>query len=187
MQNKELSLGLVLSLFPSIGQLDKGFEEAGFCVVRGPDLLFGGDIRAFHPPIGVFVGVIGKQAGKFDVLGEYQRIIKEAAPAWWLVENRPHDQNIVVDGYSWQRLDIPRVVDGDQQRNIHHVQFGSVDNVGLQLGHQIAKPAHNVVSDIGNPKTHSAVHAPSDINCKLAELIAESVRDRNEYKMRMCA
>lgn len=27
---------LVLSLFPGIGLLDKGFEQAGFSVVRGP-------------------------------------------------------------------------------------------------------------------------------------------------------
>src|SRR2546430_12673163 len=29
------------------------------CVVRGPDLLWGGDIRRFHPPAGKFDGVIG--------------------------------------------------------------------------------------------------------------------------------
>lgn len=30
---------LVLSLFPGIGLLDRGFEDLGFCVVRGPDLI----------------------------------------------------------------------------------------------------------------------------------------------------
>jgi len=29
--------GLVLSLFPGIGLLDRAFEEEGFTVVRGPD------------------------------------------------------------------------------------------------------------------------------------------------------
>lgn len=43
---------LILSLFPGIGLLDMAFEEEGFCVVRGPDLLWGGDIRRFHPPAG---------------------------------------------------------------------------------------------------------------------------------------
>src|SRR6185436_8832391 len=51
--------GLVLSLFPGIGLLDMAFEEEGFCIVRGPDLLWGGDIRKFHPPAGRFDGVIG--------------------------------------------------------------------------------------------------------------------------------
>jgi len=50
---------LVLSLFPGIGLLDRAFEEEGFCVVRGPDLLWGGDIKTFHPPAGKFEGVIG--------------------------------------------------------------------------------------------------------------------------------
>jgi hypothetical protein len=52
-------IGLVLSCFPGIGLLDRAFEEEGFCVVRGPDLLWGGDIRTFHPPAGRFDGVIG--------------------------------------------------------------------------------------------------------------------------------
>jgi len=48
---------LVLSLFPGIGLLDMAFEEEGFCVVRGPDLLWGGDVRRFHPPAGRVDGV----------------------------------------------------------------------------------------------------------------------------------
>lgn len=50
---------LVLSLFPGIGLLDMAFELEGFCVARGPDVLWGGDIRRFHPPAGKFDGVIG--------------------------------------------------------------------------------------------------------------------------------
>ena len=41
---------LVLSLFPGIGLLDSAFEEEGFCVVRGPDLLWGGDVGRFTRP-----------------------------------------------------------------------------------------------------------------------------------------
>src|SRR5207244_8841730 len=50
---------LVLSLFPGIGLLDMAFEQEGFCVVRGPDVLWGGDIRRFHPPAAKFDGIIG--------------------------------------------------------------------------------------------------------------------------------
>ncbi|MDO8673082.1 MAG: hypothetical protein Q7O66_16865 [Dehalococcoidia bacterium] len=41
--------GLVLSCFPGIGLLDMAFEREGYCVVRGPDVIFGSlhDIRAF--------------------------------------------------------------------------------------------------------------------------------------------
>ena len=38
----------VLSLFPGIGLFDMAFEAEGFCVVRGPDVSWGGDVRTFH-------------------------------------------------------------------------------------------------------------------------------------------
>lgn len=47
---------LVLSLFPGIDLLGAAFELEGFTVVRGPDPIFGGDVRAFHPPTGVSAG-----------------------------------------------------------------------------------------------------------------------------------
>lgn len=50
---------LVLSLFPGIGMLDVAFELEGNVVVRGPDPIWGGDIRRFHPPKGKFDGIIG--------------------------------------------------------------------------------------------------------------------------------
>ncbi len=50
---------LVLSLFPGIGMFDHAFEREGFCVVRGPDPIWGGDVRTFSPPSGVFDGIIG--------------------------------------------------------------------------------------------------------------------------------
>lgn len=90
---------LVLSLFPGIGLLDMAFEMEGFCVVRGPDVLWGGDIRNFHPPAGKFDGVIGgppcKGESKLAHLNgkagvtmrdEFCRVVEEAAPIWWVME-----------------------------------------------------------------------------------------------------
>lgn len=92
--------GLVLSLFPGIGLLDMAFEEAGFCVVRGPDLLWGGDIRRFHPPEGGFNGLIGgppcqvhSSASEIagtnaeDLIPEFVRVYREAKPQWVVMEN----------------------------------------------------------------------------------------------------
>lgn len=92
---------LVLSLFPGIGLLDQAFEEAGFSVVRGPDLLWGGDVRDFHVPSGVFAGVIGgppcqvfsnaKHVGgannAVDLIPEFVRVVREADPEWVVMEN----------------------------------------------------------------------------------------------------
>ena len=54
---------LVLSIFPGIGLLDRAFEEEGFCVVRGPDQLWGGNIKEWSPPPGRFDGIIGGPPG----------------------------------------------------------------------------------------------------------------------------
>ena len=93
---------LVLSLFPGIGLLDSAFEEEGFCVVRGPDLLWGGDVRRFHPPSGKFAGVIGgppcqvhstaseiRGTEKQDLIPEFVRVVREAEASWVLMENVP--------------------------------------------------------------------------------------------------
>lgn len=108
--------GLVLSIFPGIGMLDMAFEEAGFCVVRGPDKLWGGDIKRFHPTRGRFNGVIGGdpcqawsqlrymvEANGFELaeyLGpEYDRILDEAQPDWFLRENVPAAPALEAKGF----------------------------------------------------------------------------------------
>lgn len=106
------SISLVLSLFPGIGLLDMAFEEQGFCVVRGPDLLWGGDIRRFHAPAGRFDGVIGgppcqsfstaamgKQRSDRDMIPEFVRVVTEAQPAWWLMENVRAAYTPIIEGY----------------------------------------------------------------------------------------
>lgn len=102
----KMSQPLVLSLFPGLGLLDFAFEVEGFSVVRGPDPLWGGDVRAFSVPGGRFAGVIGgPPCQRFspignvnrarwgddsvlpDLIPEFRRIVNEARPAWWVMEN----------------------------------------------------------------------------------------------------
>lgn len=108
---------LVLSLFPGIGMFDRAFEEEGYCVVRGPDVLWGGDIRAFHPPAGRFDGIIGGppcqtfsalahlvrangNEPKFgNLIPEFERCVVEAQPAWFVMENVRAAPVPVVTGY----------------------------------------------------------------------------------------
>lgn len=134
---------LVLSCFPGIGLLDRAFELEGFCVVRGPDLLWGGDIREFHPPAGVFDGVIGGPpcqafsrmrylnplAGQKhgNMIPEFERAVAEAAPAWWLMENVPDAPEPVVDGYRAHHLVLNNRWVGGEQNRIRRFSFGTRD------------------------------------------------------------
>ncbi len=134
----ELSQKLILSLFPGIGLLDRAFEEKGFCVVRGPDLLWGGDIRQFHPPYGKFWGVIGgppcqdfsglrrcdPTGNGVEMLKQYARCVTEAQPEWWLMENVARVPNVDIPGYVPQRIDINQGWYCDVSR-LRHIQFGS--------------------------------------------------------------
>lgn len=126
---------LVLSLFPGIGLLDMAFEEEGFTVVRGPDLLWGGDVRRFHPPAGRFDGVIGgppcqafsslaalvRHNGHEPTFGnlipEYERVVSEAQPRWFVMENVRGAPLPDVAGYErWSILLTDSDVGGVQPR-----------------------------------------------------------------------
>ncbi|MBA7708032.1 hypothetical protein ES703_116919 [subsurface metagenome] len=91
---------LVLSIFPGIDLLGRAFEEEGYCIMRGPDMLWGGDIRNFHPATRMFDGIIGgapcqsrskmahfKYISKLDLMPEFIRVVKEAGPRWVVMEN----------------------------------------------------------------------------------------------------
>ena len=136
---------LVLSLFPGIDLFGRGFEEEGFCVVRGPDVLWGGDIRRFHPPGGRFDGVIGGSpcqdfsrarrtpptGAGLEMLAEFVRVVGEARPAWFLLENVTTVPTVAVKGYRVQRLDLAARECGLAQRRRRHFQFGSRDGLVL--------------------------------------------------------
>jgi DNA (cytosine-5)-methyltransferase 1 len=132
---------LVLSLFPGIDLLGRGFEAEGFAVVRGPDLIWGQSIEDFHVPSGKFEGVIGgspcqqfslknrnrdKAEGE-RLLEEFARLVKEAQPDWWLLENVPTVSDVAIDGYKVQRLDLRASECGLKQNRLRHFQFGSKD------------------------------------------------------------
>lgn len=132
---------LVLSIFPGIDLLGRGFEEEGYCVVRGPDKLWGGDVRGFHPPASVFDGVIGGSPCQdfsrarrspptgygLEMLNEFVRVVTEAWPLWFLLENVPTVPDVTVPGFHVQRFDLNARECGMRQRRLRHFQFGSRD------------------------------------------------------------
>lgn len=141
---------LVLSCFPGIGLLDRAFEEVGFCVVRGPDLLWGGDIRSFHPPAGRFDGVIGgPPCQRFsrlanvvravhgedslapNLIPEFERVVSEAAPAWFLMENVPGAPWPILEGYRVRTTVLNNRLFGAEQTRDRRFSFGTPDGRAL--------------------------------------------------------
>jgi len=179
--------GLVLSIFPGIDVLGMGFEEEGFCIVRGPDVLWGGDIHDFHPPAGVFDGVIGgppcqafsrvrhlnPHTGKHgNLIPEFERCVREACPDWFLMENVSDAPAPVVDGYGVvSRLLNNRWLGAEQDR-LRRFSFGrheaapcfSVQEVALEspLYTQAVtcdpRAVPVAIGGSGKPKTVTAEH-----------------------------
>jgi len=145
---------LILSLFPGIGLLDMAFEKEGFCVVRGPDLLWGGDIHNFHPPAGRFDGVIGgppcaafsslrayPTTKRENLIPEFERCVFEAQPSWFLMENVKQAPLPQVDGYVVHSILFNNRWLGEKQNRVRRFSFGTRDgrkliidaDVGIQL------------------------------------------------------
>jgi DNA (cytosine-5)-methyltransferase 1 len=129
---------LVLSLFPGVGLFDRGFEDAGFCVVRGPDKIWGGDVRKFHIHAGAVTGVIGgppcqdfsrvrraPPTGEgMELIGEFLRIVTEAQPEWWLMENVGGSPSVTLPGYVTQMFNLDASHLGSDQGRLRKFHFG---------------------------------------------------------------
>lgn len=170
--------GLVLSLFPGIGLLDMAFEEEGFCVVRGPDLLWGGDVHRFSPPPGRFDGIIGGppcqafsrlvhivrakgQQSKPNLIPQYERIVAEAQPTWFVMENVPAAPEPVVSGYAVhsQILNNRWMLEAPEQNRERRISFGTADGAKL----------HVETGALQNPAFERAVVAQSSKEGALAK------------------
>jgi DNA (cytosine-5)-methyltransferase 1 len=138
-----MTQALVLSLFPGIGLLDRAFEEEGFCVVRGPDLLWGGDVKRFHPPAGKFDGVIGGPPCKRwsrlahmvkangyelapDLIPEFERVVYQARPSWFLMENVEAAPTPAPGGYYVDDVLLNNRWFGGEQNRKRRFSFGSL-------------------------------------------------------------
>lgn len=177
------TVGLVLSLFPGVGLLDMAFEEEGYCVVRGPDMLWGGDIRRFHPPAGRFDGLIGGppcqsfsslahlvrangHEPKFgNLIPEFVRCVREAGPQWFLMENVRQAPVPVVAGYEvhsflWNNAWLPGEDGfGQEQERLRRFSFGSGGREPVDLRRWI-RPAALMLMERARPVT--AMHDHPD-------------------------
>lgn len=138
---------LVLSLFSGVGLLDSGFEQAGFCVVRGPEKIVGGDVRTFSAISGRFDGVVGGSPCQdfsrarrtpptgegLELLGHFCRVVVEAKPDWFLLENVPGVPDVHIEGYTVQRFSLCPTELGHSQSRLRHFQFGSKRGIVLSV------------------------------------------------------
>jgi len=133
--------GLVLSTFTGAGLLDRGFIEAGYCVVSAGDPMFGQPaIEGFHPPAGAFEGVIGgppcqmwaqshnlagDKSKHANLIPEFERVVAEAQPEWFLMENVIGAPVPEIAGYHIVDRKIHAWELGSPQRRYRRFSFGS--------------------------------------------------------------
>ncbi len=177
-------MSLVLSIFPGIGMLDLGFEQEGFTVVRGPDALWGGDIRRFHPPAGRFDGIIGGDPCQShsalanlvrakglepsfpDMTPEFERVIDEARPAWFLRENVPRAPELKPLGYDVRSflLDHSHLDSGDgtghPQMRKRRFWFGMRDQVCPELRQWIDFALFELPDAVATVRENAGVAGP---------------------------
>lgn len=131
--------------------LDQAFEEAGYCVLRGPDVIWGGDIRRFHPPRDFFEGVIGGppcqafsrlvhmvRANGYEprfgnLIPEFERCIAEAGPDWFLMENVPAAPIPSVPGYLTHAQLLNNAELGEEQNRVRRISFGTAGGQELPI------------------------------------------------------
>lgn len=150
-------MSLVLSLFPGIGLLDTAFEEHDFCIVRGPDPLWGGDICRFHPPARKFDGVIGgppcqmfseatginkgRMEPRLNLIPEFERCVVECKPEWFVMENVRRAPLPMVPGYVVHDYLLNARWFGSPQKRIRRFSFGTHDGRRLCIEPAITRPA----------------------------------------------
>lgn len=144
---------LILSLFPGIDLLGRGFEEHGFCVVQSGDIILGKDIRHFRGLKNKFDGIVGGSPCQdfslarrspptgygLEMLREFKRVVLECSPEWFLLENVPNVPKISIEGYQMQRFFLNANECGSVQNRHRYFQFGSKQGFVLDI-HRQPKP-----------------------------------------------
>lgn len=167
---------LVLSLFPGIGLLDLAFEREGFCVVRGPDVLWGGDIRSFHPPAKRFDGVIGgppcqsfsslaalnrskgHEPRHGNLIPEFERCVQEAKPAWFLMENVQAAPLPKVEGFITNAQILRDWDCGGQTMRDRRISFGTLRGTVLLPQIQVFRLGEPDRAVTGDSRIHTTGH-----------------------------
>ncbi len=198
---------LILATFSGIGLLDRAFEEEwpDAILLRAPERLWGGDIRDWHAPYGILEGVIGGPpcqahsnmaaavannglTTRSDLIPEFERIVAEAEPVWWLMENVVGAPVPSVDGYVVTHLAVnnrsvpeePGSLVGPIQHRVRRFSFGTRDGRRLNVEaalfeNQEWRPAV-CASGVAIGRTGRGRIKLSEMGFKTKEALAESIR-----------
>lgn len=152
---------LILSCFPGLDLLGLAFEMEwpDACLVQGPDVIWGRDIRQHHVPAGRFDGIIGGppcqpfsrlvhivRANGYEprhenLIPEFERVISEARPAWFVMEEVEAAPIPCVRGYEvssktvnnrWFGHEFGDLI-GAEQNRVRRFSFGTRDGRGLHF------------------------------------------------------
>lgn len=147
---------LLLSLFCGIDLLGAGFQDAGFVVVQAGDIIMGKDIRHFRGIPDKFEGIIaGSPCQDFsaarrsppsgygiEMIQQFERIVRECSPRWWLLENVPSAPSVNIEKYHVQRFFLNALECGSTQNRHRYFQFGHRDGVLLDIPRLPKPPRH---------------------------------------------
>lgn len=93
------------------------------------------------------------------LLREFLRVVHEAHPEWWLLENVRNVPDVALEGYLVQRLDITDAECGGRQRRLRHIQFGS------KWG-DILRPSRTTGARSVTPAVLCRPQSPHDRHCR---------------------
>lgn len=68
-----------------------------------------------------------------NLIPEFVRVVREAAPAWYLAENVPESPAVVVPGYGWSDTLVENLDCGGEQRRCRRFTFGSLEQRAFEL------------------------------------------------------
>lgn len=136
---------LVLSLFPGLDLFGMAFEREGFCVVRGPDIIYGQDVATWSTIPNRFDVVIGgppcklfSSVGRWkpnqneNLIPEFERLVAEAQPKAFVMENVREAPIPHVAGYAIQDYVLDSYSFGANQFRMRRFSFGYCNNGELQ-------------------------------------------------------
>lgn len=137
---------LVLSIFPGRDIIGEAFKQEGFCVVTAGDKIIGNLIQNFHAIPNVFKGVIGcppckkhstavwgHEATEPDLTSEFERIVREAQPEWFIFENVPRTTKPRIENYMYKEIIVNALDYGAKQSRKRLIIFGSKKFRDFQL------------------------------------------------------